>query len=58
MWPSSTNIEEITDHLTDPECDWAYGSATVGRGADVVGVSFVFDGLATGRGWMIDGALS
>jgi mycothiol synthase len=51
---SSTNIEEITDYLADPECDWAYGSATVWRGADLVGVSFIFDGLATGRGWMID----
>jgi mycothiol synthase len=51
---SSTNLEEITDYLTDPECEWGYGSATVWRGADLVGVSFVFDGLATGRGWMLE----
>jgi mycothiol synthase len=51
---SSTNIEEITDYLADPECDWAYGSATVWRGSELVGVAFVFDGLATGRDWMIE----
>jgi mycothiol synthase len=51
---SSTNIEEITDTLSSPECGWEYGSATVWRGTDLVGGVFVFDGLVTGRGWMID----
>ena len=51
---SSTNIEEVSDELADPDCGWEYGSATVWRGADLVGAVFVFDGLASGRGWMLD----
>ena len=51
---SSTNIEEISDELASPDCGWEYGSATVRRGTDVVGAVIVFDGLASGRGWMID----
>jgi len=51
---SSTNIEEVSDELADPDCRWEYGSATVWRGADLVGGVIVFDGLAGGRGWMLD----
>lgn len=51
---SSTNIEEVTDELADPDCGWQYGSATVWRGSDLVGAAIVFDGLASNRGWMID----
>ena len=50
---TSTNIEEVSDELADPDCGWDYGSATVWRGADLVGAAFVFDGLASGRGWML-----
>ncbi|MDH3958345.1 MAG: GNAT family N-acetyltransferase [Actinomycetota bacterium] len=51
---SSTNIEEITDYVAEPDCAWEYGAATVWRGADLVGAVVVFDGLATGRGWSLD----
>lgn len=51
---SSTNIEEVSDELADPDCGWEYGSAGVWRGAELVGGVFVFDGLASGRGWMLD----
>ncbi len=51
---SSSNIEEVTDVIADPDCGWEYGSATVWRGTELVGALFVFDGLASGRGWMID----
>ena len=51
---SSTNIEEVSDELAEPDCGWEYGSATVWRGADLVGAALVFDGLASGRGWMLD----
>lgn len=51
---SSTNIEEVSDELAEPECGWEYGSATVWRGADLVGAAMAFDGLASGRGWMLD----
>jgi ribosomal protein S18 acetylase RimI-like enzyme len=51
---TSTNLEEVTDELADPDCDWAHGSAVVCRGPEVVGALLVFDGLASGRGWMLD----
>ena len=51
---TSTNIEEVSDELADPDCGWEYGSATVWRGTDLVGAALVFDGLVDGRGWMID----
>ena len=51
---TSTNIEEVSDDLADPECGWEYGSAMVWRGTDLVGAALVFDGLVDGRGWMID----
>jgi mycothiol synthase len=51
---SASNIEEMTAYIADPECGWEYGSATVWRGADLVGAAFIVDGLVTGRGWMID----
>jgi len=51
---SSTNIDEVRDELSAPDCDWAHGSVTVWRGAELVGALITFDGLASGRGWMID----
>lgn len=51
---TSTNIEEVTDELADPDCGWEYGSACVWRGGDLVGAALVYDGLVDGRGWMID----
>lgn len=51
---SSTNAEEVRDELADPDCGWARGCATVRRGAELVGALIAFDGLASGRGWMLD----
>lgn len=51
---TSANLEEVQDTLAAPDCGWAHGSATVWRADDLVGVIIVFDGLASGRGWMID----
>ena len=51
---SATNADEVRDELNDPECGWAHGCATVWRGTDLVGALVVFDGLASGGGWMLD----
>jgi ribosomal protein S18 acetylase RimI-like enzyme len=51
---TSTNTEQVSDDLADPDCGWELGSATVWRGADLVGTAVVYDGLADGRGWMFD----
>ncbi len=51
---SSTNVEEVHDELADPDCGWARGCATVWRRDALVGALVVFDGLASGRGWMLD----
>ncbi|MGB7982361.1 MAG: GNAT family N-acetyltransferase [Candidatus Nanopelagicales bacterium] len=51
---TSTNVQEVRDELSDPECGWARGSATVWRGAELVGALTIVDGLATGHGWMLD----
>ena len=51
---SSTNIEEVSDELADPDCGWEYGAAAVWRGSDLVGGVLAFDGLTSGRGWMFD----
>ena len=51
---STTNIEEVSDELADPDCGWEYGAAAVWRGSDLVGGVLAFDGLTSGRGWMFD----
>lgn len=51
---SSTNADEVRDELEDPDCGWGRGCATVWDGPDLVGALVVFDGLAAGRGWMLD----
>jgi ribosomal protein S18 acetylase RimI-like enzyme len=51
---SSTNIEQVSAELSDPDCGWEYGSATIWRGPDLVGAGFVHDGLVDGRGWRVD----
>jgi ribosomal protein S18 acetylase RimI-like enzyme len=51
---TSTNLEEVHDELASPDCGWGHGAATVWRGDEVVGALIVYDGLAHGRGWMVD----
>ena len=51
---TSTNIEEVRDTLAYPDCNWAHGAAIVWRGDEAVGALFTFDGLESGRGWMVD----
>lgn len=51
---SSTNSEELRDYLADPECGWGRGAVTVWRGPEIIGGLLTFDGLAVGRGWMLD----
>ena len=51
---TSTNLEEVHHLLALPDCGWGHGAATVWRGDEVVGALMVHDGLAHGRGWMVD----
>ncbi len=51
---TSTNLEEVHHQLALPDCGWGHGAATVWRGDELVGALMVHDGLAHGRGWMVD----
>jgi mycothiol synthase len=51
---TSSNLEETYDELDAPDCRWGHGSVTVWRGDDLVAGLVVWDGLASGRGWMFD----
>ena len=51
---TTTNADEVRAELSDPDCDWGRGAATVWRGSELVAALIVSDGMAEGRGWRMD----
>lgn len=51
---TSTNADEVRDGLAAPDCGWGHGAAGVWRDDELVGALVTYDGLPSGRGWMME----